>query len=155
MCGFAGVVDASGRVRRSELCHSVQAMADAIRHRGPDDAGSWLDDAAPVALSFRRLAILDLTDAGHQPQLSHDGRFAIVFNGEIYNHLDLRSQLSAEGEKVAWRGHSDTETLLACFSAWGVKQTLEHTVGMFALAMWDRGERRLHLARDRFGEKPL
>ena len=151
MCGFAGVLDASV-TRRTELGPAVQAMADTLRHRGPDDAGVWVDEASGVAMGFRRLAILDLSAAGHQPMASRDGQLILVLNGEIYNHLGLRADLSGD---VQWAGHSDTETLLACFAAWGVKKTLERTVGMFSLALWDRRERLLHLARDRFGEKPL
>jgi asparagine synthase (glutamine-hydrolysing) len=130
-------------------------MSDAIRHRGPDDSGLWVDEATGVALGFCRLAILDLSEAGHQPQASHSGRFVVVFNGEIYNHADLRRELSKTADPPAWIGHSDTETLLAGFAAWGVTRTLQQTVGMFAMAAWDTVERRLYLARDRFGEKPL
>ena len=128
-------------------------MADVVRHRGPDDAGAWIDETAGVALGFRRLSILELSEAGHQPMASHDGRLVLVFNGEIYNHSELRAELN--GNRHTWAGHSDTETLLECFAAWGVKKTLERTVGMFALAVWNRPERLLYLARDRFGEKPL
>lgn len=126
-----------------------------LRHRGPDDDGVWVDAEAGVALGFRRLAILELSDAGHQPMISTDGGLVLVFNGEIYNHADLRAEVDVELQPPCWKGHSDTETLLACFSAWGVRRTLERTVGMFALALWDRRERRIYLARDRFGEKPL
>ena len=126
-------------------------MALAIKHRGPDDSGAWADAQAGVALGHRRLAILDLSAAGHQPMQSEGGRYVMAFNGEIYNHLALRAEL----EGTAWRGHSDTETLLAGFEAWGVEATLKKTVGMFAIALWDTRERTLHLARDRFGEKPL
>jgi asparagine synthase (glutamine-hydrolysing) len=132
----------------------IRDMSDSLRHRGPDDAGVWVDEMAGVALGFRRLAIVDLSEAGHQPQLSHNGRLVLIFNGEIYNHQSLRTELSALGSE-SWAGHSDTETLLAGFVAWGVRRTLERAVGMFALAVWDRAERRLYLARDRFGEKPL
>jgi len=125
-------------------------MGDALVSRGPDDAGVWVDESAGIALSHRRLSILDLSVAGHQPMHSRCGRYVIVFNGEIYNHLALRSELN-----VNWYGDSDTETLLACFVAWGVHPTLERIVGMFAFALWDSVERRLYLARDRFGEKPL
>jgi asparagine synthase (glutamine-hydrolysing) len=141
-------------------------MATQIAHRGPDDAGVWIDADAGIGLAHRRLSILDLSPAGHQPMVSPSGRFVLVFNGEIYNHLDLREELkgrafipnpspaSGRGEKY-WRGHSDTETLLAGFEAWGVETTLKHTIGMFAIAAWDRMERTLSLARDRLGEKPL
>ena len=129
-------------------------MTDSIRHRGPDDGGVWVAEESGVALGFRRLAILDLTAAGHQPMQSGRGRFVIVFNGEIYNHAELRKELDSVTRRD-WVGHSDTETLLAGFEDWGVTQTLERTVGMFAIAAWDRDERRMFLARDRFGEKPL
>lgn len=155
MCGFAGALDTSGLKGRDALCDAVQAMTAVIQRRGPDDAGVWIDDATGTALGFRRLAILELSDAGHQPFVSLDGQFVLVFNGEIYNHAELRSKLAVAGSDHAWTGHSDTETLLACCQAWGIKKALEEAVGMFALALWDRGARRLHLARDRFGEKPL
>ena len=125
----------------------------AIRHRGPDDAGAWADAQAGIALGHRRLSIVDLSAAGHQPMASDGGRYVLAFNGEIYNHLALRAEL--EGKGIAWRGHSDTETLLAGFEAWGVEATLKKTVGMFAVSLWDKQERMLTLARDRFGEKPL
>jgi len=153
MCGFAGLIDASGRTSPDKLCTAVQSMAGAVRHRGPDDAGAWIDETAGVAFGFRRLSILELSEAGHQPMTSHDGRLVLVFNGEIYNHSELRAELN--GNRHAWAGHSDTETLLECFAVWGVKKTLERTVGMFAMAVWNRPERLLYLARDRFGEKPL
>ncbi len=133
-------------------------MALAIQHRGPDDAGAWADAEAGIALGFRRLSILDLSSAGHQPMHSASGRFVMTFNGEIYNHTDLRISLSSSQLSVPaqpWRGHSDSETLLACFEAWGLEKTLQKTVGMFAIALWDTQTRTLHLARDRFGEKPL
>ena len=133
-------------------------MALAIQHRGPDDAGAWADATAGVALGFRRLSILDLSSAGHQPMHSVSGRFVMTFNGEIYNHTDLRISLSASQLAMpaqTWRGHSDSETLLACFEAWGIEKTLHKTVGMFAIALWDTQTRTLHLVRDRFGEKPL
>jgi asparagine synthase (glutamine-hydrolysing) len=131
-------------------------MADAIAHRGPDDAGLWCEPAAGLALAHRRLAILDLSPAGHQPMASATGRFVIAFNGEIYNHLSLRRELEAAGLlQQPWRGHSDTETLLAAIEAWGLAPTLQRCAGMVALALYDRRDRQLHLARDRFGEKPL
>src|SRR5262249_37539827 len=120
-----------------------------LRRRGPDDSGTWSD--SQVRLGHRRLAVVDLSPAGHQPMESADGRYVIVFNGEIYNHAELRPELSPEG---GWRGTSDTETLLAAYDAWGVN-CLKRINGMFAFAIWDRRERRLFLARDRLGVKPL
>lgn len=130
-------------------------MATALRHRGPDDAGTWVDGDAGIALGHRRLSILDLSSAGHQPMVSASGRYVVVLNGEIYNHLELRSELEMGGTGPAWRGHSDTETLLAAVERWGLEATLVRAVGMFAIALWDRRDRVLELARDRFGEKPL
>ncbi len=131
-------------------------MALAIAHRGPDDAGAWTDSDAGIALGHRRLSVVDQSYAGHQPMHSATERFVIVFNGEIYNHLDLRSEIDNNNLiNTGWRGHSDTETLLASFEVWGIEATLKKTVGMFAFALWDREEKKLTLARDRFGEKPL
>ena len=126
-------------------------MADQLSHRGPDDVGYWVDESTGVALAHRRLSIIDLSPAGHQPMLSDGARYVIAFNGEIYNHLDLRAELP----NIAWRGHSDTETLLVAIETWGLEQALPRLVGMFAFVLWDRQERRLSLVRDRFGEKPL
>ncbi len=133
----------------------VSEMALAIKHRGPDDAGAWADEEAGIALGHRRLSIIDLSAAGHQPMHSHCGRYVLVLNGEIYNHKALRTELQNMGSAPVWGGHSDTETLLAGFAAWGVVDTLKRTVGMFAFALWDRVEHCLLLGRDRFGEKPL
>jgi asparagine synthase (glutamine-hydrolysing) len=129
-------------------------MAERIISRGPDDKGAWSDPKIGIALAHRRLSILDLSPAGHQPMHSPSGRWVMVFNGEIYNHLELRKSLDAAG-MVDWRGHSDSETLLEAIEQWGVQATLERAVGMFAIALWDRVEHALVLARDRFGEKPL
>ncbi|MDP3931620.1 MAG: asparagine synthetase B, partial [Methylococcaceae bacterium] len=129
-------------------------MGQAIVHRGPDDGGQWWDADCGIGLSHRRLSILDLSPAGHQPMLSACGRFVIAFNGEIYNHLELRSEIEKTADNQ-WRGHSDTETLLAAFAVWGIEATLKKCTGMFALACWDRQKRTLTLARDRLGEKPL
>lgn len=154
MCGFAGLI-ATQPGSRDGLEAIANCMADAIGHRGPDDSGAWHDALAGVALSHRRLSIVDLSAAGHQPMASSSGRFVLAFNGEIYNHQELRAELEGDGRHAAWHGHSDTETLLAGFERWGVEATLKKTVGMFAVALWDAQVRILHLARDRFGEKPL
>jgi asparagine synthase (glutamine-hydrolysing) len=150
MCGFAGFLDLGGKT--PDRSGVVRAMAATLIHRGPDDDGAWVDDEAGIALGFRRLAILDLSPQGHQPMASHDGRWVISFNGEIYNHAALRARLDPA---IAWRGHSDTEVLLEAVAAWGVETAVAAFDGMFAFALWDRAERVLHLARDRFGEKPL
>jgi asparagine synthase (glutamine-hydrolysing) len=155
MCGFAGFLtsDSSLLPNQEEV---AKRMALAISHRGPDDAGAWTDDQVGIAFGHRRLAIVDLSDAGHQPMKSRSGRFVIAFNGEIYNHMKIRGELEEiSGFKNLWNGHSDTETLLAGFEAWGVEVTLNKTIGMFAIALWDRDEKKLLLVRDRFGEKPL
>lgn len=153
MCGFTGFWATHGPAGSNAAI--AESMAGRIRHRGPDDGGVWTDDEAGLALAHRRLSIVDLSAAGHQPMLSASGRWVLVYNGEVYNHLDLRALLASEGSAPAWRGHSDTETLLAGFDAWGVDATLKRSIGMFAFALWDRKERALWLARDRIGEKPL
>jgi asparagine synthase (glutamine-hydrolysing) len=130
-------------------------MASSLSHRGPDAAGHWIDQASGVGLAHRRLSILDLSPAGYQPMISPCDRFVLVFNGEIYNHLDLRRALEKEGGAFSWRGHSDTETLLAGLRHWGVEACLQKLNGMFAFALWDRVDQQLYLARDRMGEKPL
>ena len=152
MCGIAGLL-IPGSVMLTELRRSLQNMTRSLAHRGPDAEGYWTEGA--VALGHRRLSILDLSDAGAQPMRSESGRHVIVFNGEIYNHLDMRRDLAADGAAPDWRGHSDTETLLAGITHWGLDETLQRAKGMFALALWDRSEKRLSLARDRMGEKPL
>lgn len=155
MCGFAGFLTIGQELMTSAaplaMTELVTNITLGLTHRGPDDAGAWADEQAGIALGFRRLAIVDLTAAGHQPMQSSSGRFVMTFNGEIYNHLALRTEL----KDVVWRGHSDTETLLAGFDAWGIEDTLKKTVGMFAIALWDTQARTLTLVRDRFGEKPL
>ena len=153
MCGLAGF--AGFKTLAHEPAAIARAMADAIRHRGPDDSGAWIDANAEIALSHRRLSIVDLSPSGHQPMPSASGRFVIVFNGEIYNHREMQARLEQEGRNIAWRGTSDTEVLLEAAAAWGLRVALERAVGMFALALFDREERRLYLARDRLGEKPL
>lgn len=133
----------------------AERMACRIAARGPDDAGVWTDAASGLTLAHRRLAILDLSPAGHQPMVSPCGRYVLAYNGEIYNHLDLRADLKVEEGAFGWRGHSDTETLLAALRHWGIQGALERVNGMFAFALWDASERSLYLARDRMGEKPL
>jgi asparagine synthase (glutamine-hydrolysing) len=154
MCGIAGLC-APANGRQGDLQQLARQMGAAISHRGPDDAGVWAVPELGMALAHQRLAILDLSAAGHQPMHSASGRYVIAFNGEIYNHLSLRRELEAAGAVPPWRGHSDTETLLAAIEVWGLESTLQRCVGMWGLALLDRHERRLHLARDRFGEKPL
>jgi asparagine synthase (glutamine-hydrolysing) len=180
MCGITGVWE----TRRDawDLTGMVNRMARALTHRGPDDHGTWVDEGAGVALGHRRLSILDLSSAGHQPMVSACGRYLLVFNGEIYNHDELRRTLQRELEKLPvqqgtiarsgepspwgyrqpsvernsfWQGHSDTEVLLAALAHWGVERALARLNGMFAFALWDRADRQLFLARDRLGEKPL
>jgi asparagine synthase (glutamine-hydrolysing) len=153
MCGLTGSWSFGGRGR--DIGSIAESMASEIAYRGPDDSGVWSDSEAGFAVAHRRLAIVDLSAAGHQPMHSPSGRWVIAYNGEVYNHLALRHELRVEGAAPIWRGHSDTETLLACIEAWGVERTLRASVGMFAIALWDRGERSLTLARDRMGEKPL
>jgi asparagine synthase (glutamine-hydrolysing) len=146
MCGIVGAWHTA-----LDLQQVVTSACRRLRHRGPDDSGIWADNAAGVVLGHTRLAVIDLSAAGHQPMTSSCGRYHLVFNGEIYNHLELRSRLPVQ----RWRGHSDSETLLACLSCWGFERTLLAAVGMFALAVFDSSARTLYLARDRLGEKPL
>jgi asparagine synthase (glutamine-hydrolysing) len=153
MCGIAGFLFSSNF--RAPPDKVGRAMADAIRHRGPDDEGLWIDEEAGVVLAHRRLSILDLSPAGHQPMVSASGRHVIVFNGEIYNFAEVRAALEKDGRAPAWCGHTDTEILLEAIAAWGIARALGMCVGMFAFAIWDRQERTLTLARDRLGEKPL
>lgn len=156
MCGFTGFLTTN-----SDVLHCAQSivseMTEVIQHRGPNDCGTWADTTSGIAMGFRRLSILDLSSAGHQPMHSANGRFVMSFNGEIYNHKELRVLLSKQIGKSAllWSGHSDSETLLACIEVWGLEETLKKSVGMFAIALWDKQTKTLYLARDRFGEKPL
>ena len=153
MCGLAGMLLAAPETEQAVLEHQAGQMGDALLHRGPDDRGVWADAAAGIALAHRRLSILDLSPLGHQPMASVDGRYVLAYNGEVYNVAALRAELEALGH--AFRGHSDTEVLLAAFVAWGVDETLQRANGMFAIALWDRTEQCLWLARDRVGKKPL
>ncbi len=157
MCGITGIFDTSRRMVTSELDVAVRRMTRALVYRGPDDEGVWVEAVAGLALGHRRLSILDVSPHGHQPMVSHDGRYVVAFNGEIYNFQDLRHDLDRQscGQAIPWRGHSDTEVLLAAVSRWGVQEAVQRLNGMFAIALWDRQERELHLIRDRMGEKPL
>lgn len=152
MCGFFGVVSS---LKASVSSLVLTSCLDKISHRGPDKSGLWIEEDGCVGLTHSRLSIVDLSSAGHQPMASACNRYLIVFNGEIYNHLALRRQLEDQDQAPEWRGHSDTETLLACFTAWGIEKTLNASVGMFAIALWDKQQEVLTLARDRMGEKPL
>lgn len=151
MCGITGFWRPAGlEANAGDL---VLRMSDCLRHRGPDDDGAWTDPERGIALGHRRLSIIDLSIEGHQPMVSADGRYVVVYNGEIYNFGELREELAARGDR--FRGHSDTEVLLAACSRWGVHSAVRRLAGMFAGAIWDRAETRLHLIRDRLGEKPL
>src|SRR5208283_4445512 len=141
MCGIAGCFELDRSSLAESLYASARAMAKTLRHRGPDDAGVWTDAGAGVALAHSRLSIVDLSAAGHQPMVSESGRYVITYNGEIYNASDLgvelgQSRMGTEG----FRGHSDTEVMLACVERWGVESSLERWNGMFAFALWDRKE---------------
>jgi asparagine synthase (glutamine-hydrolysing) len=153
MCGIAGWVSRSQAVSSATLLHTVSTMAEVLHHRGPDGRGAWCDEEAGVALGHTRLAVIDLSESGKQPMRSRDERYVLNYNGEIYNFRELRAQLQVEG--THFRGHCDTEVLLEAIAAWGLDVTLARSNGMFAFALWDARERRLTLARDRLGEKPL
>lgn len=154
MCGLTGFLSGAGPTAQ-DLEATVRRMASTILHRGPDDEGLWIEAEHGLALGFRRLAILDLTEAGHQPMWSASRRYVMVFNGEVYNFEAIRRELVASGSAPTFRGHSDTEVMLAAFEAWGVEAAVRRFIGMFAVALWDRHERMLHLIRDRIGVKPM
>ena len=152
MCGIAGV----WATRSEDTTQTVTEMIRLIQHRGPDGQGILAaDETRQCVFGHARLAIVDLSPAGQQPMASASGRYVLAFNGEIYNHLELRAKLEAAGVAPAWRGHSDTESLLAAIEAWGLERAVIECVGMFAIALWDKADRNLTLVRDRFGEKPL
>jgi asparagine synthase (glutamine-hydrolysing) len=155
MCGLAGFLGGSASHAALGEETLLKRMGKTIVHRGPDDGGNWFDANHHIGLAHRRLSIVDLSPAGHQPMQSASSRYVIAFNGEIYNHMVLREELEAGGHAPPWRGHSDTETLLAGFDAWGIQGTVERSIGMFAFAIWDRQTSVLTLGRDRIGEKPL
>ena len=150
MCGIAGY---KGFCNNNE--EVLRKMGSAILHRGPDASGIWSDSSSGVGLAHQRLSILDLSSAGHQPMISPKGRYIMAFNGEIYNHIELRKSVDSKRADFCWRGHSDTETILTYIETFGFKATLKNMVGMFAIALWDQEQRSLILARDRLGEKPL
>ena len=151
MCGIVGIYSRNKSL--NTLGNIAKNMANAISHRGPDDLGLWQYEC--MALSHRRLSIIDLSNTGHQPMISHCGRYVIVFNGEIYNYISIREELTAINGHIKWCGKSDTEVLLTAIAFWGIEKTLSKCEGMFAIAVWDKDNQKLFLARDRFGEKPL
>jgi asparagine synthase (glutamine-hydrolysing) len=153
MCGFAGFLEFAPARSRDESVRLVEQMTNRLTHRGPDDHGQWLNESGTVAMGHRRLSILDTSQHGHQPMTSPCGRFVLAYNGEVYNHLELRRELQQGG--VTFRGQSDTETIVAAFSEWGIASTIERCVGMFAMAVWDTHQQSLTLIRDRLGIKPL
>ncbi|MDW3206720.1 MAG: asparagine synthase (glutamine-hydrolyzing) [Alphaproteobacteria bacterium] len=153
MCGIAGFFDTGRRTDARRLTEIGRAMTDAMPHRGPDMGDVWADESAGICLGFRRLAIIDLSPAGHQPMHSADGRYVLTYNGEIYNYRELADDVAARGH--SFRGSSDTEVMLELFARDGVAKTLPRLIGMFAIALWDRQERQLTLIRDRLGIKPL
>ncbi len=154
MCGITGFL--GGDFTTSTLNESTLVdMADQLVTRGPDSSGIWLDASAKIGLAHRRLAIVELSTAGHQPMSSHSTKYTITYNGEIYNSAEIRNELTKAGLQPKWRGQSDTETLLAAFDCWGVKEAIRRVRGMFAFAVWDRESEELSLVRDRIGEKPL
>lgn len=152
MCGFAGILTRRPTARDA-LSAAALRMARTLGHRGPDDEGEWADERHGIALGFRRLAIVDLSEQGHQPMRSHSGRYMVVFNGEVYNFRQLGREL--EGAGIQFRGHSDTEVMLAAFDRWGIEQAVRRFVGMFAIAVWDVERKALTLIRDHMGIKPL
>ncbi|HXQ39135.1 MAG TPA: hypothetical protein VN843_34365, partial [Anaerolineales bacterium] len=146
MCGITGFWNTEKSLTKDELTSIVTCMRDVMRHRGPDDSGEWVNEESGIAFGFRRLAILDLSPTGHQPMLSADERYVMIFNGEVYNYAELRSELDSAG--CEFRGTSDTEVMLAGILNWGLEKAVSRFNGMFAAALWDRRDRKLHLIRD-------
>ena len=153
MCGIAGLIDLTASTSTEQLSSLTKRMTDTLYHRGPDGGDVWVDGETGIGLGHRRLAIIDLSEAGHQPMTSSDGRFVIVYNGEVYNANDLRPELEAKG--YTFKGHSDTEVIINGFAEWGVKATIKKLIGMFAIAAWDKKDQKFYLLRDRLGIKPL
>lgn len=154
MCGFVGLIDLKYHISSDHFALILQNMVDKIFYRGPDDCDIWLDCFSGIGLAHRRLSVIDLTEAGRQPMISQSRRFIIVYNGEVYNHNEIRKKIEVESN-IQWVGHSDTEVILAAFEQWGIKKTLNEMTGMYAIALWDTLRQKLILARDRMGEKPL
>lgn len=155
MCGITGFINTDTNVNKEKLHSIISKMTDTISHRGPDDFGVWIDENNSIAFGHRRLSIIDISKAGHQPMVSQCGRYVITFNGEIYNYQAIRKIINDTSDEISWHSNSDTEVILAAISRWGIEGTLKQLVGMFAFAVWDKQSRTLTLARDRFGEKPL
>ena len=156
MCGIFGLIAKKNTFNENELINKVKTMKNALSHRGPDSFGFWTNIESNIVLGHTRLAILDKSSAGSQPMISKSNRYVISFNGEIYNHKNLRRKLSSDfNENNFWQGDSDTETLIECIDKWGLEMTLDNSYGMFAFALLDKIKNKFYLVRDRFGEKPL
>ena len=153
MCGIAGFWKNSSDKSNNWLEETASTMANTLVHRGPDDSGTWVDEEVGIAFGHRRLSIIDVSNSGHQPMISADGRYVITYNGEVYNFQEIRQELEKIGHQ--FRGHSDTEVILTSFIQWGIEASVKKFNGMFAFAVWDRRDRHLWLVRDRMGEKPL
>ena len=151
MCGITGFINFARNQDAAALAAVAKSMSDVLTYRGPDEGDTWTNPSAGFALGQRRLSIVDLSPAGHQPMPSADGRFVIAYNGEIYNAREVAADLPGR----SWRGHSDTEVLIEACAAWGVEKATKRFIGMFAFALWDNAERKLTLVRDRLGIKPL
>ena len=153
MCGITGFVDIRQSKKSYDSKRIIEYMTDVLKSRGPDDKGIWIDEKDNICLGHRRLSIIELSNLGKQPMTSHNNRFVIIYNGEIYNFLNIKKEL--EQENINFSGNSDTEVLIEAFSNWGIKKTLSKISGMFAFVVWDKKLKELSLARDRFGIKPL
>ena len=153
MCGFAGFLELAPTRSLDATLRLINEMSNRLTHRGPDNHGHWVNESGTVALGHRRLSILDTSQHGHQPMTSPCGRFVLAYNGEVYNHLELRRELLNGGAN--FRGQSDTETIVTAFSRWGIAETVKRSIGMFAMAIWDCDEQSVTLIRDRLGIKPL
>ena len=155
MCGLTGFLETTHYLTSSQKKSVTHNMLTTLTHRGPDDQGFWIDPSAGIALGHCRLSIIDLSLQGHQPMHSACGRYVMVYNGEIYNYLEIRKELQGSGVTAGWRGDSDTEVILAAISHWGLEKAISRFTGMFAFALWDKKHQTLKLIRDRLGEKPL